>query len=208
MELQTWLNGLIVVSAAFSSIYLLLASFRQKSIMLLVFAMGLLFFCASKALYFFEESIPEYLFYKDYLSIAGVSSILIGLFILIRNSKPVFARFPAQFTLLPLIVIPFYPMLSETLVLRELVSIIFQAGALVVAFLILFINQYKKSEHGWVILGCVFLTAVFLMKWVFAIDLEYSWIWEILLASGIIVSSIGFHKLKPDNSNSNTLASL
>ena len=205
MVLQTWLTSILVASSGASCLYLFIASVKQKSIMLLVFALGLLSFTASKSLYFFEDEIFDYLFYRDYIAVIGITFILIGLFILIRDSKPVFARFPSQFTLLPFIIIPFYPMLFDTLVLRDLISMIFQAGSLLVAFLILFMNQYKERQHGMIIVGSLCLAAVFFMRWVFNTADDFNWIWQILLSLGIIVSTIGFHRLTTENTN--TLAS-
>ena len=199
MLLETWLTILVFGSAILSSFYFLYKSIVDSSAMYFVYWFGLTALSVSRFLYFFKDRIVNYQFISDYVAIVGLCFVLVGLFILIRDSKPSFARFPSVFTLLPVLVIPFFPLLSDKSVLRDLINIILQGGGLVVAILMVFINQVKRRNYGYLVGGVTLLIASYNLKWIFELEDDYSWIWQVLLSMGIIVSSYGFQKLTQSN---------
>ncbi len=199
MLLETWLTILVFGSAILSSFYFLYKSIVDSSAMYFVYWFGLTALSVSRFLYFFKDRIVNYQFISDYVAIVGLCFVLVGLFILIRDSKPSFARFPSVFTLLPVLVIPFFPLLSDKSVLRDLINIILQGGGLVVAILMVFINQVKRTNYGYLVGGVTLLIASYILKWIFELEDDYSWIWQVLLSMGIIVSSYGFQKLTQSN---------
>lgn len=72
----------------------------------------------------------------------SISLILSALFVIIRDSKPVFARFPMYLTLLPLSGILFFAIIPTSYAIKGILELIMQAGALVVAFLLIGVNTY------------------------------------------------------------------
>ena len=194
MLLQTWLTLLVLVVAALTSLVFLYLSIRRSSGLFFVFWLGLVGISASRFLYFYIDRLGPVEFYRDFISLGGLSFILVGLFILIRDSKPEVARFPASFTLLPLAILPFYPLLNDKAVLRELLMLIIQGGGIVVALLILSMRQIKDSRHAYLIFGILFFAASYVLKWFIFNAGEHQWTYEISLSLGMIICTYGFLK--------------
>lgn len=86
----------------------------------------------------------------------SIVSVLSALFMMIRESKPVFARFPFYLTFLPFISLIFFGLLDVSYAIKDLLIIIFKAGALLVSFMLFGIHSYLFS------ISRVYLIALFL----------------------------------------------
>ena len=71
----------------------------------------------------------------------SIVSVLSALFMMIRESKPVFARFPFYLTFLPFISLIFFGLLDVSFAIKDLLIIIFKAGALLVSFMLFGIHS-------------------------------------------------------------------
>ncbi len=194
MLLETWLTLLVLVVAAITSLTYLYLAIRKSSTMYFMFWFALVALGISRFLYFYSDRNAQIDYYRDFIAVGSLAFVLVALFMLIRDSKPEFARFPSAFTFLPLAILPFYPLLGDKAVLRELINIILQGGGLVVALLILSIRQVKVSGHIYVILGTLTLTAAYTFRWFLFTEFENRWISEISLAMGMMICAYGFVK--------------
>ena len=84
----------------------------------------------------------------------SISLVLSALFVIIRDSKPVFARFPVSLTLLPLIGIIFFAIIPTSYAIKDILELIMQAGAILVALLLFGVNTYL-FKWKWTFLGSV-----------------------------------------------------
>ena len=82
------------------------------------------------------------------------SLVLSALFVIIRDSKPMFARFPVYLTLLPLSGIIFFAVISTSYAIKDILELIMQAGAILVALLIFGVNTYL-FKWKWTFLGSI-----------------------------------------------------
>ena len=84
----------------------------------------------------------------------SISLVLSALFVIIRDSKPVFARFPIYLTMLPLSGIIFFASIPTSYAIKDILELIMQAGAVLVALLLFCVN-----------------TILFEWKWTFLISI-------------------------------------
>jgi hypothetical protein len=129
---------------------------------------------------------------RDWSLIVSITFILTILLKIIRDLKPVFERYPAPFIYTPLILLPVYPFLNDADVIKNLLNLILQGGALLV-FMLISVTIYNKIETAWITLVTILsLTGAYIMYW-FIPELpeSLSWIWHLLLTFGLISGS--FH---------------
>ncbi|NBW69824.1 MAG: hypothetical protein EBR32_00190 [Bacteroidetes bacterium] len=97
-------------------------------------------------------------------SFISVVAILSTLFMIIRDSKPVFARFPYYLTFLPFISLIFFGSLEVNIAIKNLLIMIFEAGAILVGLIIFGINTYLYSISRIYLIG----TLIFLINFILA----------------------------------------
>ena len=103
-------------------------------------------------------------------SFISVVAILSTLFMIIRESKPVFARFPFYLTFLPFISLLFFGSLEVNIAIKNLLIMIFEAGAILVGLIIFGINTYLYSISRIYLMG----TVVFLINYILAFTNLYN----------------------------------
>lgn len=125
---------------------------------------------------------------SEWSRVVASASILTALGFLIRNSKPEFARFPASFALLPLLLIPAYFFAMDTILLKEIVISIYLGGSLLIAILVYSLKIRTHPDFGLVLLGVVFLLTAFVIHWIPESTLPLGlWVNVLLVAAGIII---------------------
>lgn len=97
-------------------------------------------------------------------SFISAVAILSTLFMIIRDSKPVFARFPYYLTFLPFISLIFFGSLEVNIAIKNLLIMIFEAGAILVGLIIFGINTYLYSISRIYLIG----TLIFLINFILA----------------------------------------
>ena len=95
----------------------------------------------------------------SFISVVGILSTL---FMIIRDSKPVFARFPFYLTFLPFISLIFFGSLEVNMAIKNLLIMIFEAGAILVGSIIFGINTYLYSISRIYLTG----TIIFLVNYI------------------------------------------
>lgn len=133
---------------------------------------------------------------REWGDIAAITFCMCGLFVKIRNSKPVFSRFPILLTFLPLIGLLFYPLIINSIVVKQLLNAVYQGGSIIVAALIVTINQIKHRERGYLLSATLLFGIAFVLFWLIPEEkLHFSNIpANLLFCLGIILAIIGFIK--------------
>lgn len=145
-----------------------------------------------------KPSFEEILIYdiENWSVVFILSFLLSAVAALIRDSKPVFARFPRFFTFIPLILIVVYPLVSDSSVLKEWVFSIYILSSLLIGLLIYGYRSYHNGEYALLLAGIGYFLTLYLLSWlpagVFSIP-DYSW--TLFLSAGIILIVIAFKQL-------------
>ena len=153
MEILNVKNGLEIIAALLCFIILLPSSLNLRNLTNVYLLGSLCSFFTSKIYVLIE---PSYLVgdVETWGNFMCISLVLSALFVIIRDSKPMFARFPVYLTLLPLSGIIFFAVIPTSYAIRDILELIMQAGAILVALLIFGVNTYL-FKWKWTFLGSI-----------------------------------------------------
>lgn len=194
METGLWTDLLLGLSAIYAVIIFLKLHFESQSYLFAYLSL-------SSVLLLFITAMP----YTGLLSEAWVEwtilfliiTLISALLVLIRESKPAFARFPTYMTALPFISVLFFPFVIDSYAIKDLLNMIYQGGALVVALLVISINHFIKPYLKFFLTGTVLLGMSYLGYW-FILDYinGFSWVFTLLTAVAVLLLTIGFKKIQ------------
>lgn len=123
--------------------------------------------------------------------------VLSSLALFVRESKPVFARFPLAYTGLPLLIILSYFLVKDTYALKSWLTAIYQGGAVVVALLMYSVYAYRREGYGGVLGGAALFALSWSVYWFLPLAGESAdWIWELPLAAAITVMALGYERVE------------
>tara|TARA_R110000868_G_scaffold304437_27_gene565502 strand:- start:10577 stop:11191 length:615 start_codon:yes stop_codon:yes gene_type:complete len=195
MEDLNWTYILFLLVGIPSSISIGVLAKKDKSLSSLFFSLALFSFVIGVIFDLMIESNSKYS--REWGDLIAITFTLSGLFIKIRNSKPVFARFPLYLTLLPFLVLLFYPLVVESEVIKDLLQITFQGGAIVVSILVISVNHFLHKNRGVLLLSSMIFLASFILKLSSGVILPIIFIQisKILFSVGIITTTIGFKRI-------------
>lgn len=126
-----------------------------------------------------------------------ISIVMCGLLILIRNSKPGFARFPKPFVVLPILLIAAYPFIEYTIILKEWLMAIYEGGSLLVALMMHITLRRKDKNNDTILIGLGILLIVYIIYWYLSGSVQqYIWIRQILFAIAILFIVSGYLKIE------------
>ena len=154
MEIEILAHGLELLVALLCFIALIPSSLNFKNLTKVYVLGSLLSFIVSK-IYILEG--PSYLV-RDVVAwgnFVSISLVLSALFVIIRDSKPVFARFPIYLTLLPMSGIIFFAIIPTSYVIKDILEFIMQAGAVLVSLLLFCVNTIL-FEWKWTFIMSIF----------------------------------------------------
>lgn len=200
MDINAWVDILLFLSGCVAALFL-----KNKGkgadyrIMYIMFLSAIGIFCLSTVISF--AKLPVQFDLRQFLQITAISFAMSGIFILIRRSKPVFARFPGQFVYLPFLIVIFFPIVDQTIVIKNLVRMIYQGGTLLVAALLIPTSKITSNQKWLILCGIFIFMTSFLLKWIFLADENQYWIWGTTLVPAIVLTSYGFFKLDEININ-------
>lgn len=194
METLNWIYILYLFVGIPAAINLLIIARKDNSLSILMFGIALFTFLTGIGMdYAFENAEIA----REWGDLIAITTTLSGLFIEIRDSKPVFARFPMYLTFLPFLTIAFYPLVIESQTIKDLLHLTYQGGALLVAILVILINQYMHKQRGFLLTSCIIIMGAYISFW-FLDEIALipgKEIGKIIFAFGIIVGTIGFKKI-------------
>ncbi|MCH2448767.1 MAG: hypothetical protein MK198_01350 [Gracilimonas sp.] len=195
MEPQKWVD--LVVSFSFGTAFILLFKLFLKKRSLLELYFSLAAFTISIPYLLDLLQIDPTIDLFQWGKLISITLYISGLLVLIRESKPVFARFPIYLTALPFISFLFFPLLINSIVIKDLINATYQGGALVVTVLVFTVNEARAKGRRYYIIGISFISAAYLSYWLYLNRLnepDLIWITEILLSVGILVTLFRFIK--------------
>lgn len=162
---------------------------REKSAHLILLNVAMVFYIANNIVYLVDPGLVDVI---KWLNLITLSSLLSSLFGLIRDSKPIFARFPGFLIYLPFITLFFFPLIVDKNILTDLLFGTFQGGCIVVALMIYGIHQLKSGSHIWMLLGAVTFMLAFISYWFLSLESETSLVLaNLLVIAGLIQVSYG-----------------
>lgn len=129
---------------------------------------------------------------SDLCWISQASFLLTSLANFLREDKPTYARYPVLFTYLPMIILPVYPFILDTIVIKDWVLALYQLGSIIITGLLLGLLATRESMFFIIFIPWFIFTLVWLLNWIF----EPIWFPEtvksIVIAFGIIFFSKTF----------------
>ncbi|MFN1833881.1 hypothetical protein AB2B38_001360 [Balneola sp. MJW-20] len=131
--------------------------------------------------------------WTDFLAIV---LCICALLVMIRNSKPIFARFPIYLTGLPLLSILFFPLVMRSLVINDLISAIFQGGAIASACILFSLDHFKNQYRAYFIGGMGMLIISYILYW-FKLNTWITggfWVPEIISSTAFMILSLAFYQ--------------
>lgn len=133
--------------------------------------------------------------------ICCVALVLSSLLLFVRESKPSFMRFPILYAASPLVIIISYVLVYDTIVLKNWLLNIYEAGAVAASLLIYGFYCYHRSVYRTIFIGTVlFLTSLILY---FVLPVTYEIIWQILLAIAIGTAFSGYLQVESQSKQFN-----
>lgn len=119
--------------------------------------------------------------------------ILSSLAVFVRESKPVFVRFPLVYTALPLFIIISYFFVLESTLLRRWLFFLYQGGALAVGLLMYGLYTYRLKKYVFIFSGVLLLFITYIIYWSApTLSESMPWIWKISLSAGILTAIYGY----------------
>ncbi|WP_020402931.1 hypothetical protein [Gracilimonas tropica] len=193
MDTAKWID--LVVSLSFGTVFisLLRLYIQRKDLLISYFGLAAISITVPYFVDLFEFNLPFDLF--EWGKLISITFYISGLLVLIRDSKPVFARFPAYLTALPFVSFLFFPLIIDSIVIKDLINAIYQGGALVVTLLVFALNQAKERKRRYYIIGISCIGIAYLTHWIIFNQYnlsEINWISEIFLSVGILFTTFRF----------------
>lgn len=193
MSLSGWIDILVLLASGFTFISFLRLYIKKRTLLALYFGLSALsVFIAFLGPFILEEYYGRLII--EWGKFIAITIIVSALLVLIRNLKPIFARFPAYMTALPFISIAFFPLIADSLAIKELINAIFQGGALVVCLLVFSINHFREEKRIFYQLGMLLLFTAYTVFWFISesFGINTAILAEIFFSLGIICMTMGF----------------
>lgn len=127
----------------------------------------------------------------------GIALAMSALIILIREAKPAITRFPVIFCWIPLLLIPVYALVMNSIFLKEILLGIYEGGTMLVAMLMYSLFLSREKKYLFTVIGIGVLLLGFILYWTFKLgdfflsNVEYSWIYQLVLAWGAGLTYFG-----------------
>lgn len=184
-----WVGLILCLSGAFALVSVIKILIAERSLTFGFLLLSVVAFIAGSTSLFFPELSADF---SEWSWLVSSVLLICGLFGLVRESKPVFARFPIYLTFLPLLSVIFYPLAVDALVIKNLILATYQAGALIVALLLFSVKQKKEGEHILTLAAIIVCIVSYLFEWVFVFSgINTDLVAKLVLATGIILVSFG-----------------
>jgi len=130
---------------------------------------------------------------SDLMWLMVAALLLVSLANFLREDKPPFARYPFFFTLLPLIVLPVYPFISDTVVIKNWVLALYQFGALAISGLLFSLMSTKDKTYRLMIASVALFAFAWLSKWIIVSHDSGRWMYTVCVILGMILASKTFY---------------
>lgn len=190
MDVLSWLSVLTIVSIIIGLASTFKITSTTKSAYLALLTLASVSYLGSNIAYLLGSDIVI-----KWLNLITLCFLLSSQFGLIRDSKPIFARFPIYLIFLPFILPFFFPLILHQNVLTNLLIGTLQGGCISVALLMYGIHQFREGNYKWYLSGSFLFLASFIVFWFTdladGIDTIIS---KIIIVIAIIFISTGIYK--------------
>lgn len=196
MEPIQWIDLVVAVTLLISMYALFKQFLHRRSLVDLYFGSSALILFIAYLIHLLDLQPRQ--FFMNWGKLISITFYISGLLVLIRESKPLFARFPLYLTALPFISFLFFPLIIDSIVIKDLVNGIYQGGALIVTILVFTVNKAKLKDRRFYITGLALVSIAFILYWlIFNREMEDKiWISEILFSTGILLVLFRFIQSK------------
>jgi len=192
MSLLSWVSILLLITLLYSLIIVVTTAKKANSVSLWLLSIAIISYSGSNITFLIKGGSDILIRWFNFSSLVCLVSFL---FAMIRESKPIFARFPSYLIYLPFITLLFFPLIVHQSVIVNLLLGTFEIGCATVSIMMYGINHIKNkdsSEH--LMAAFVFLTAI-LFYWFTPLNVDTkTLITELLIVPGIILITKGIKK--------------
>ncbi|MDR9419053.1 hypothetical protein [Gracilimonas sp.] len=202
MGAVNWIE--LIVLLTFSGVFILLIKRLWASRSLIYLYFGLASLAIAIPYFTLSFSLSTTFNILEWGKLISITIYISGLLALVREYKPIFARFPAYLTALPFISILFFPLIIDTIVIRNLINAIYQGGAIVVTILVFTLNNARKTGRRYYTIGLSMILLAYAGYWFYFKTSNTDnliWISEIVLSMGILITLYRFIRSTDQNKN-------
>lgn len=119
---------------------------------------------------------PNYV--TDTFVMLAISHVLVGLAIVVRESKPIVTRFPLALAFTPFLLVPAHLIVSHTFVLKQILYTIYEFGATIIGLLIYGLMATVDRRYLNVIYGIILFAVSLNIQWIeipFQVEVWLHW---------------------------------
>ena len=112
----------------------------------------------------------------DWVKLLALVTLLAGLGLLIRQSKPKVTRAPIILTFLPFLLILAYPLIMETFIIKQFMFNLLFIGAVIISTLMYSFLTFRERNYQIVLLAIVFFAIALLVEYVYPSGMAISYL--------------------------------
>ncbi len=192
MDILSWLSTLNILVLVFSIYQISTILTTKRTVYTVLISLALIFYLTSNIVFLIDRDLKYVI---RFINLTSLICILSALFSLIRESKPIFARFPTVLSYLPFVTLLFIPLILEQTVIYNLLAATFQGGSILVALMIFVLNHVNSKKYKLHISGSALLLIAFAFFWFNPLTpLQEIVISELLIITGILLITTGTKK--------------
>jgi len=136
---------------------------------------------------------PNYV--TDTLVMLAISHVLVGLAIVVRESKPIVTRFPLALAFTPFLLVPAHLIVSHTFVLKQILYTIYEFGATIIGLLIYGLMAVSDRRYLNVIYGIILFAISLSLQWLpIPVQMDV-WIHWILVSTALVVTTKSYKNI-------------
>lgn len=136
---------------------------------------------------------PNYV--TDTFVMLAISHVLVGLAIVVRESKPIVTRFPLALAFTPFLLVPAHLIVSHTFVLKQILYTIYEFGATIIGLLIYGLMATVDRRYLNVIYGIILFAVSLNIQWIeipFQVEVWLHWF---LVSAALLVTTRSYKSI-------------
>jgi hypothetical protein len=136
---------------------------------------------------------PNYV--TDTFVMLAISHVLVGLAIVVRESKPIVTRFPLALAFTPFLLVPAHLIVSHTFVLKQILYTIYEFGATIIGLLIYGLMATVDRRYLNVIYGIILFAVSLSIQWMeIPVQIEV-WLHWFLVSAALLVTTKSYKSI-------------
>jgi hypothetical protein len=136
---------------------------------------------------------PNYV--TDTFVMLAISHVLVGLAIVVRESKPIVTRFPLALAFTPFLLVPAHLIVSHTFVLKQILYTIYAFGATIIGLLIYGLMATVDRRYLKVIYGIILFAVSLSIQWMeIPVQIEV-WLHWFLVSAALLVTTKSYKSI-------------